>query len=178
MKQPTLFFALWLMAVNSASAYSLATTLPRDDVMRMVVAEAERQNFPPSLALAVADTESDFRTRAESHAGARGVMQIMPATGRSEFGLAGHELWNPRTNIRAGIRYLKDLMQEYGRKDIALSHYNGGSAVKRHDGSLRVIPATRDYVGPNEAYSSYHPFPVFPLHRYPLRQISTVYRAD
>lgn len=124
----------------------LRSLLSRETVQAIVVDEATRADFPPELALAVAEVESAFSTHAVSHAGARGVMQIMPRTGRDLFGLEPWELYDARTNIRAGIAYLDELIDTYGRLDIALSHYNGGSAVRRRDGSLRVIPATRSYV--------------------------------
>lgn len=126
---------------------SYASQPTRQQVFAMVIDEALKQNFSPALALAVAKTESDFQADAESHAGARGVMQIMPRTGRTELGLQPNDLWDARTNIRGGIRFLKQLIKAYqGRVDIALSHYNGGSRVRRPDGSLRIIPATRGYV--------------------------------
>ena len=124
----------------------LSTTLPREQVMALVAEEARRQDFPVDLALAVAEVESSFATLAVSHKGARGVMQIMPATGRGEFGLAPHQLFDPQINIRYGIRFLRDLEARYGDVELALSHYNGGSRVRRADGSLAVIPATRGYV--------------------------------
>ena len=137
-----------VMGLITAPSWALHsdTILPKDRVMDMVITEALRQNFDPALALAVAKVESDFRTHVESHKGARGVMQIMPATARGEFGLAPARLYDPQTNISTGILFLKHLIETYGRVDIALSHYNGGSAVRRYDGSLRVIPATRGYV--------------------------------
>ena len=61
--------------------------------------------MPPSLALAVAKIESDFQVRALSPTGARGVMQIMPATAESEFGIAADELWDAAINVRLGIEY-------------------------------------------------------------------------
>ncbi len=118
----------------------------RSEVMTMVAAEARQMGFPASLALAVAHTESNFNSRAKSNKGARGVMQIMPRTARGEYGVKPHQLWNPRLNIRIGIHFLGRLIERYGgRIDIALSHYNGGSAVGR-PGRASVIPATRPYV--------------------------------
>ena len=102
--------------------------------------------FPVALALAVAHAESGFDARARSHKGARGVMQIMPATARGEYGVHPDTLWNPRVNIRLGLHFLGRLIERYdGRIDLALSYYNGGSAVGR-PGRARVIPATRSYV--------------------------------
>ena len=118
----------------------------RGEVQALVVEEAVRMRVPVSLALAVAHAESNFDTRAESHAGARGVMQVMPATARGEYGIDPDLLWHPRVNVRLGLHFLKRLLYRYrGRVDLALSYYNGGSAV----GDLpraRVIPATARYV--------------------------------
>lgn len=98
------------------------------EVQRMVIEEALNSRVPPSLALAVARVESDFRDRVESSAGARGVMQIMPATAIGEFGVAPDELWDARLNIQLGVHFLEQLIDRYGgRWDAALSHYNGGS---------------------------------------------------
>ena len=116
------------------------------EIKQMVMQEAARMRVPVSLALAVAHAESHFDPRAESHKGARGVMQIMPATAQYEYGIAPNLLWNPRINIRLGLHFLSRLLRRYrGRVDLALSYYNGGSAV----GTLphaRVIPATARYV--------------------------------
>jgi soluble lytic murein transglycosylase-like protein len=118
----------------------------RGQIMSMVVREANNLGVSPSLALAVAHAESNFNPRALSPVGARGVLQIMPATARGEYGIAADRLWDPRTNIRLGLHFLKRLQRRYGgRTDLALSHYNGGSAVGRPP-NARVIPATRPYV--------------------------------
>jgi soluble lytic murein transglycosylase-like protein len=115
-------------------------------VRALVAAEARAMRFPVSLALAVARAESDFDPRVESHKGARGVMQIMPRTAAEEYGIPADLLWRPRLNVRLGIHFLKRLLQRYrGRTDLALSYYNGGSAVGDLP-SARVLPVTRDYV--------------------------------
>jgi hypothetical protein len=124
-----------------------ATTWSHSDVMKSVASEAARQGVSPALAMAVAQVESNFNPRVISHAGARGVMQIMPATAEGELGIPAHRLFDPQVNIAGGIRFLKHLITVYdGRVDIALSHYNGGSGVRRADGSLQVLSFTRDYV--------------------------------
>lgn len=120
--------------------------VPRHEVKQLVVQEAERLRVPISLALAVAHVESNFNPRARSSKGARGVMQIMPLTAKGEYGIAAKLLWNPRLNIRLGLHFLKRLIHRYdGRVDLALSHYNGGSAVGKPP-YARVIPATKRYV--------------------------------
>jgi hypothetical protein len=129
-----------------AAPAGVAEAATRAQVKRIVVEESLRAGFPPSLAMAVAKAESDFNDAAESSAGARGVMQIMPATARSVYGVDPDELWDARLNVQLGIDFLEGLIRRYrGRWDIALSHYNGGSAVG-DPANPRVIPATRAYV--------------------------------
>lgn len=124
-----------------------ADRVTREEVRLIVVQESLRSELvPPSLALAVAHAESHFDPSAESSAGARGVMQIMPATGRGEFGVEPDELWEPRLNAQLGIAFLDQLIDRYdGRWDLALSYYNGGSRVG-NGATAKVIPATQSYV--------------------------------
>ncbi len=122
-----------------------ARRVDREDIRQMVVEEAVRSGVPVSLALAVAKVESNYKPRALSSAGARGVMQIMPKTGKDLYGVEPDELWDPRLNIRIGVDFLRSLKERYGRWDLALSHYNGGSAVGTPP-NARVIPATQGYV--------------------------------
>ena len=114
---------------------------------QMIVKEAVKtKNVTPSVALAVAKIESGFRPHVVSSAGAVGVMQIMPRTGRDLFGLSRAKLFDPATNIRAGVTFLDQLIDRYGgRIDLALSHYNGGSRVTAGP-QPRIIPVTRGYV--------------------------------
>ncbi len=141
--------AMGLVVATSGGAVQAArATLPGqtpEDIQHMVVEEAARAGLSPELALAVAKVESGFNAAALSSAGARGVMQIMPATARGEFGVGADLLWSPAVNIRLGVAYLKGLLDYYGREEFALSHYNGGSRVGPPPYS-QVIPETRDYV--------------------------------
>jgi len=141
-------FAAILLAttVGAADARLSSRTADRASVINMIRHEARNMGVSVPLALAVAHAESYFNPKAESHKGARGVMQIMPATSRSEYGIHPDLLWDARINIRLGLHFLRRLLSRYqGRVDLALSYYNGGSRV----GDLpnaRVIPATRKYV--------------------------------
>lgn len=119
----------------------------KDSLMRLVVQEARKTaNVTPSVALAVAKIESGFRPHVVSSAGAIGVMQIMPKTGRDVFGLSRTDLFDPAINIKAGVTFLDQLITRYdGRVDLALSHYNGGSRVTAGP-EPKIIPVTRGYV--------------------------------
>jgi len=124
-----------------------AKTPSKDWLKEMIVSEARKTtNVTPSIALAVARIESGFRPHVVSSAGAIGVMQIMPRTGRDVFDLSRTELFDPAINIRAGVTFLDQLIDRYdGRIDLALSHYNGGSRVTSGP-QPKIIPATRGYV--------------------------------
>jgi soluble lytic murein transglycosylase-like protein len=137
-----------VMAVMlSATAQQAAAYWSADRIEQTIISESLKTTYVrPSLALAVAETESNFRPHVVSHAGAVGVMQIMPATAFGLYKIGRAELFDPQTNIRIGVRFLDHLIKKYnGRIDLALSHYNGGSAVMQN-GSARVLPYTRSYV--------------------------------
>ncbi len=111
----------------------LYPTLHRD----AVAAEAARTGLDPALVLGLIRQESAFNPRARSRANARGLMQILPSTGRSlarKAGIRGYSaarLYDPAVNITLGTRYLADQLERYGREDLALAAYNaGGSRVK------------------------------------------------
>lgn len=93
------------------------------DIVQMVRAEAERQGVDPELALAVVAQESGGRQDAVSHAGARGLMQLMPGTARD----LGVDPDDPAENVRGGITYLNHMLKRYGGNiENALSAYNWG----------------------------------------------------
>ena len=138
------FTFLFFIATDTPSLDN--ALIPRSAIKEIVLEEALNSEVPPALALAVARVESDFNADALSSAGARGVMQIMPRTGREEYGVGRDELWNARLNIRLGIDYLARLQKQYGgRWDLALSHYNGGT-LRGHGRYARPHSFTRRYV--------------------------------
>jgi soluble lytic murein transglycosylase-like protein len=96
----------------------------------------------PVLVRAVIQVESAFAPNARSRKGARGLMQVMPATGR-QYG-AGN-LYDPRTNLDTGIRHLKSLLQKYERS-VALAAYNAGEAAVKRFGGIPPYGETRSYV--------------------------------
>ena len=136
-----------MAVILSATAQQAAAYWSADRIEQTIISESLKTTYVrPSLALAVAETESNFRPHVVSHAGAVGIMQIMPATAFGLYKTGRAALFDPRTNIRIGVRFLDHLIKKYnGRIDLALSHYNGGSAVMKN-GSARVLPYTRDYV--------------------------------
>lgn len=98
----------------------------------------------PALVLAVIAVESAGRADAVSHAGAAGLMQLMPATAE-RFGVTDRLV--AEDNIRGGVKYLDWLMGEFGADPLlVLAGYNAGEgAVKKH-GGVPPYRETRDYV--------------------------------
>jgi len=96
------------------------------------------------LVKAVIQAESDFDELAVSRQGAMGLMQLMPATASD---LAVHDPFDPIENVRAGTRYLRQMLDAFdGRLELALAAYNAGpEAVRRFDG-IPPYPETIDYV--------------------------------
>ena len=130
------------------SSIAWAMNVTNDNVIqKLLVDEANRQGIKPELVLAIAEVESNFNPNALSQAGARGVMQIMPRTAEKVFGISASQLYEAKVNINLGVSFIKKLLSRYDQRlDIALSHYNGGSAVQDNFGRLSVIPATQTYV--------------------------------
>ncbi|OFZ21908.1 MAG: hypothetical protein A2202_04065 [Bdellovibrionales bacterium RIFOXYA1_FULL_36_14] len=96
--------------------------------------EKHQTSFDPILILSLIRQESAFNTRARSPAGARGLMQIMPATGKMlRRNLKKENLYIPDINLELGIQYFNDLVKKYdGNLIFVLSAYNAGeTAVKR-----------------------------------------------
>lgn len=117
--------------------------------------EAARQHdIDYELLQALIATESGFDAAAVSPKGAVGLMQLMPATAQ-RYGVAAdrkttlaQKLTDPRTNIRAGSRYLSDLIQLFpGQIELALAAYNAGEgAVQRAGNQIPNFRETQNYV--------------------------------
>jgi len=153
---------------------ALSSGAPRDERLYEVLyplafkgaltREAERHRLDPALVAALIRQESSFEPRATSPAGARGLMQIMPAVGRQLASAEDYHMWDaellyqPDVSLELGTTHLAGLMNGYAHVAHALAAYNAGSSrAKRwlekpgtNDPEVFVerIPyrETRDYV--------------------------------
>lgn len=119
-----------------------------------IIAKASRRyGVEMGLIKAVIKAESNFNPNAVSHAGARGLMQLMPGTARA---LGVSDSFDPEQNVMGGTKFLRDLLDRYnGNVDSALAAYNWGpgNVDKRPD---RMPAETRAYlVRVKQLYNSY-----------------------
>jgi len=115
-----------------------------------VIREAgQKYGVDPSLIRAVIQAESGGNPQAVSRAGARGLMQLMPATA-AEMGVTNS--FDPAQNIMGGARYLRKLLDRYrGDTKLALAAYNWGmgNLEKRPES---MPPETKNYIAKVESY--------------------------
>jgi soluble lytic murein transglycosylase-like protein len=116
----------------------------RQIIEESVQKAAAKYNLPPRLLRAVIRAESNFEVAAVSRAGAKGLMQLMPATAK-DMGVT--DLFDIEQNIDGGAKYLRQMLDRFGgniRK--ALAAYNAGPAtVIKYNGRV-PYPETRQYV--------------------------------
>jgi soluble lytic murein transglycosylase-like protein len=115
----------------------------RDKILAHVKHHAGRHGIDPLLVRAVIEVESGFQPEAVSRAGAQGLMQIMPATGK-ELGLEAP--FDPESNIEAGIRYLRQMLNQFETVPLALAAYNAGPNAVRRYGGIPPFAETESYV--------------------------------
>ena len=146
------------VAVPSRSATKLLAYFDISPSFRQVkhhLREASREHGVEfELLQALIATESGFDPMAVSPKGAVGLMQIMPATAE-RYGVTGDtkspvtkKLFDPRTNVRTGSRYLRDLLRMFpGQLELALAAYNAGEgAVQRAGNRIPNYRETQNYV--------------------------------
>ncbi|KPK79858.1 MAG: hypothetical protein AMS25_11145, partial [Gemmatimonas sp. SM23_52] len=103
----------------------------------IIFAESQSRRLDPSLVAAIVRQESLFAADATSRAGARGLLQLMPQTGRWWAGRLGVEdysleiLYHPEINVHLGTAYFADLQRRYGELQLALIAYNAGPTRAR-----------------------------------------------
>ncbi len=132
--------------VSQAGARISPAMLARSVEFDEIIDTAAKQtSVEASLLRAVIVVESAFNPDAVSIKGARGLMQLMPATARA-YGAT--DVDDPAQNVHAGARYLRDLIGRYKNDlELVLAAYNAGeTAVEKHGRRIPPFAETRDYI--------------------------------
>jgi soluble lytic murein transglycosylase-like protein len=114
------------------------------DIDQIVQQTANRYQVDPELIHAMIQVESGYDTQAVSSKGAKGLMQLIPATAQ-RFGVANP--FDPKQNIEGGVNYLKYLLNLFGGDlSLSLAAYNAGEHSVQRSGGVPAIPETQNYV--------------------------------
>lgn len=123
----------------------------------LILAEAEKNDLDPALVAAVIFCESGYRPTVSSGAGARGLMQLMPATAAEVAQwldmktYTEDQLNQPEVNIALGCRYLRYLIEEFQSEKAAIAAYNAGPG--------RTKSWLKEYGADSEGCPVYIPYP-------------------
>ncbi|MGA9356086.1 MAG: lytic transglycosylase domain-containing protein [Terriglobales bacterium] len=114
------------------------------DIDAAIDRAAEQHNVDPNLVRSVVKVESNFNPNAVSRKGAMGLMQLMPATARS---LNVSNPFDPQQNVDAGVRHLKQLLENYGGDvRLTLAAYNAGAGAVARSAGIPRYAETQNYV--------------------------------
>jgi len=119
-------------------------TASPEEIDSAIAMSAAKHNVDPNLVRAVVKVESDFNPNAVSRKGAMGLMQLMPATARE---LKVKNPFDPEQNVDAGVRHLKQLLENYGGDvNLTLAAYNAGSGAVARSSGVPRFAETQNYV--------------------------------
>ena len=128
-------------AVNQTATQMTTQSVNLDDIFQKA---SDTYGVPVQLLKAVAKAESNFNPTAESSAGAKGIMQLMPGTAKS---LGVTNAFDPEQNIMGGANYLSQMIsQVHGNVEVGLAAYNAGPGnVQKYHG-IPPFKETQNYV--------------------------------
>ena len=110
----------------------------------LIYQEAKKNDIRPELVAAVVEAESQFKPTARSGAGAVGLMQLMPRTGKW---MGARDLTSPKQNIAAGAKYLKYLNERFdGNETKVIAAYNAGEGNVKRFGGVPPFKETKNYL--------------------------------
>ena len=139
--QPIVYTRLSMMAGKSMNGFTTGDST----IDSYIIDSSIRYNIDPLLIYSQMHQESSFKLKATSNKGARGLMQLMPATA---IRLGVTDIYNPKQNIDGGIKYMRWLLDKFGGDvSLALAGYNAGEgAVMKYGNQIPPYRETQEYV--------------------------------
>jgi hypothetical protein len=132
------------MTSMTSAVVSAAQPAPSARIDEAVLRIAAEHALPPQLIHSVIKVESNYNANAVSSKGARGMMQLVPATAR-RFGV--NNVFDPVDNIQGGAKYLRYLLDLYGGNyPLALAAYNAGEGAVARYGGVPPYAETQNYL--------------------------------
>jgi soluble lytic murein transglycosylase-like protein len=129
---------------NTSQSFVRGKSFSPQEIDAAIDQAASRHNVDPNLVRAVIKVESNFNPNAVSRKGAMGLMQLMPQTAR-QLNVANP--FDPQQNVDAGVRHLKQLMENYGGDvKLTLAAYNAGQGAVARSAGVPHFAETRNYV--------------------------------
>jgi soluble lytic murein transglycosylase-like protein len=131
--------------VNKPQTAGVPPYLKRGERFHPLIVRVSREhNVDPALVKAIIMAESGYNPQAVSKVGAGGLMQLMPQTADS---LGVQDIFDPEENVSGGVKYLKQLLNEFGGEiKLALAAYNAGSRKVKTCKGVPPIGATHAYI--------------------------------
>ena len=140
-------YAYWLTTMSGRIGNRMVNELARQEFLQTVWYETTRAGLELSLVLGLIQVESNFRKYAISHAGARGLMQVMPFWARVIGDGDASRLFHMQTNLRFGCVILRHYLErEKGNLYLALGRYNGSRGQPQYPNA--VFAAQRNWLLP------------------------------